>query len=116
MYSRWGLDSGEKLVIRNQEVTLLSLGPELVPTTYLTREPFDVSLTSGSVPNLPTIVMRASCEVLLVENARLEMCVIVAGERRIGDKRKDMAVGGRQKSVHFETFEIELLDLRLSFG
>lgn len=60
-----------------------------MPTTYLITPPFDVSWISGSVPMRPTSVMRASCEVRVLENARYSDGVVEA-LRRIGESRNDM--------------------------
>lgn len=83
--------SGGNAATLNQLVVRLSIGPESLPTTYFMSgfALFCSSTTSGSVPRRPTIVMRASCLDLVVENARAADGIEDA-LRRIGDRRKDI--------------------------
>lgn len=54
--------------------------------------PFEVSLTSGSAPTRPTIVMRAMRLGVVVVNVRLKVDGRVVAARREGLSRKDMVV------------------------
>lgn len=88
MYSACLPADGENCTILNQLVVLL--GPLSVANAYfIICAPFEVSENSGSVPMRPTMVIRASCDDLDVENARVQ---VAAGVLRTNDVRNDIVV------------------------